>query len=93
MERESGGLMVASSLLCMQQLIRRTLTSAAPGNKTTYISALMHNQGQVHAFERSHARFKTLEKMLERAGCVNVKAQRADFMESKPKDHENVTRM
>ena len=67
--------------------------SAAPGNKTTYISALMHNKGQVHAFERSHVRFKTLEKMLERAGCDNVKAQRADFMESKPKDYENVTRM
>jgi hypothetical protein len=31
--------------------------------------------------------------MLERAGCNNVKAQRADFMESKPKDYENVTRM
>lgn len=53
----------------------------------------MHNTGHVHAFERSHARYKTLEKMLERAGCENVKARRADFMESKPKDFEGVTRM
>lgn len=48
---------------------------------------------QVHAFERSHQRFKTLEKMLKRAGCDNVDAQRADFLESKPDDFANVTRM
>jgi len=66
---------------------------AAPGNKTTFISALMQNKGHVHAFERSHPRFKTLEAMLERAGCLNVDAKRADFMESKPGNFENVTRM
>ncbi|KAJ9114385.1 hypothetical protein QFC20_001528 [Naganishia adeliensis] len=67
--------------------------TAAPGNKTSFISALMDNRGKVHAFERSHQRFKTLEKMLKRAGCNNVEAQRADFLESKPDDFANVTRI
>lgn len=68
---------------------------AAPGNKTSYISALMGNKGQLHAFERSDGRFKTLEKMLDRAGCTNVKARRADFTQSKPESKEfaKVTRM
>ena len=69
--------------------------SAAPGNKTSYISALMGNAGKVHAFERSEGRYKTLEKMLGRAGCSNVTPRRADFLDSKPNDKEfaKVTRM
>ncbi|KAJ9102469.1 hypothetical protein QFC21_002869 [Naganishia friedmannii] len=66
---------------------------AAPGNKTSFISALMGNEGKVHAFERSHQRFKTLEKMLGRASCKNVAAKRADFLESKPGDFAKVTRI
>ncbi|KAJ9121711.1 hypothetical protein QFC22_002331 [Naganishia vaughanmartiniae] len=67
--------------------------TAAPGNKTSFISALMGNEGKVHAFERSHQRFKTLEKMLARASCKNVAAKRADFLESKPGDFAKVTRI
>jgi putative methyltransferase len=50
---------------------------------------------QVHAFERSEGRYKTLEKMLGRAGCSNVLPRRADFLDSKPDDKEfsKVTRM
>ncbi|GHJ87754.1 hypothetical protein NliqN6_4156 [Naganishia liquefaciens] len=67
--------------------------TAAPGNKTSFISALMGNRGKVHAFERSHQRYKTLQKMLDRAGCKNVEARRGDFLESKPEDFANVTRI
>jgi putative methyltransferase len=71
------------------------MNRAAPGNKTSYISALMGNAGKVHAFERSEGRYKTLEKMLGRAGCSNVTPRRADFLDSKPNDKEfaKVTRM
>jgi hypothetical protein len=31
--------------------------------------------------------------MLGRAGCENVEARRADFLESKPQDFADVTRM
>jgi putative methyltransferase len=64
------------------------MSRAAPGNKTSYISALMGNTGKVHAFERSEGRYKTLEKMLGRAGCSNVIPRRADFLDSKPNDKE-----
>ncbi|WVQ74949.1 hypothetical protein IAR50_004557 [Cryptococcus sp. DSM 104548] len=69
--------------------------TSAPGNKTSYISALMNNKSKLHAFERSPNRFKTLEKMLAKAKCANVKAQRADFTDSDPKSKEfkNVTRI
>ncbi|WVQ68080.1 uncharacterized protein L199_006286 [Kwoniella botswanensis] len=69
--------------------------TAAPGNKTSYVSALMNNQGRLHAFERSPNRYKTLTRMLEKAHCKNVIAQRADFLESDPEDkqYKKVTRI
>lgn len=41
--------------------------TAAPGNKTTLLSAL--TRGKVWAFERDRKRFLTLSKMLSIAGC------------------------
>ncbi|WWC90722.1 uncharacterized protein L201_005659 [Kwoniella dendrophila CBS 6074] len=69
--------------------------TAAPGNKTSYVSALMGNKGKLHAFERSPHRYKTLTSMLEKAHCKNVIPQRADFLESDPKskEYKNVTRI
>jgi len=69
------------------------LLSAAPGNKTSYLSALMRNSGKLHAFERSHNRFKTLQKMLARASCKNVEPVRADFLDSDPQEYGKVTRI
>lgn len=87
------------------------MSRAAPGNKTSYVSALMgdkskvsliyQRQGQeklsvqVHAFERSQGRYKTLEKMLAKANCRNVKPTCGDFTETDPtgREYQKVTRM
>lgn len=67
--------------------------TAAPGNKTSLMSALMGCAGTLHAFEKSTYRFKTLEKMLAKAGCSNVTATRGDFTQADPSDYPNVTRI
>ncbi|KAG9017152.1 hypothetical protein FRB90_001576 [Tulasnella sp. 427] len=60
--------------------------TAAPGNKTTHLSALMNNTGKVLAFEKDKRRFATLEKMVSKAGCKNVETNCQDFLQSQPSD-------
>ncbi|KAJ7739302.1 S-adenosyl-L-methionine-dependent methyltransferase [Mycena olivaceomarginata] len=60
--------------------------TAAPGNKTTHLSALMRNLGTVYAFERDRKRFGTLAAMVARAGCTNVAPVHADFLAVDPRD-------
>ncbi|MDD5178517.1 MAG: RsmB/NOP family class I SAM-dependent RNA methyltransferase [Candidatus Nanoarchaeia archaeon] len=45
---------------------------AAPGSKTTQISALMKNTGLIVANELDYIRMKPLTINLERCGCINV---------------------
>ncbi|TXT13093.1 hypothetical protein VHUM_01494 [Vanrija humicola] len=67
--------------------------TAAPGNKTSYMSALMGAEGALYAFERSPNRYRTLCNMLQKAECANVQATRGDFTETDPADYPNVTRI
>ncbi|KAG8926873.1 hypothetical protein FRC00_002483 [Tulasnella sp. 408] len=60
--------------------------TAAPGNKTTHLSALMGNTGRVIAFEKDKKRFATLEKMVSKAGCKNVETNCQDFLQTQPSD-------
>lgn len=60
--------------------------TAAPGNKTTHLSALMNNMGRVVAFEKDKRRFATLEKMVSKAGCKNVETNCQDFLQVQPSD-------
>ncbi|KAJ7056603.1 S-adenosyl-L-methionine-dependent methyltransferase [Mycena amicta] len=60
--------------------------TAAPGNKTTHLSALMGNTGKLFAFERDRKRFGTLSTMIKRAGCTNVDPVNADFLTVDPQD-------
>ncbi|KAG0148018.1 hypothetical protein CROQUDRAFT_42007 [Cronartium quercuum f. sp. fusiforme G11] len=67
--------------------------TAAPGNKTTMLSALVGRKGKVWAFEKDAERFKTLKQMVAKAGCTNVECILGDFLSVKTNDprFENVT--
>ncbi|KAF4547535.1 16S rRNA methyltransferase RsmB/F-like protein 3 [Elsinoe fawcettii] len=70
---------------------------AAPGNKTTHLAAILHENGskevkQVTACERSIQRAQTLETMVRKAGAAgSVEVRKGqDFLALKPDEYADV---
>ncbi|KAI5897760.1 S-adenosyl-L-methionine-dependent methyltransferase [Schizophyllum commune H4-8] len=92
---KSGKLILQDKASCFPPLVLNPPASnkatvidatAAPGNKTTYLSALMGNNGKLFAFERDKRRFQTLKTMVTKAACKNVLPVNADFLTIDPND-------
>lgn len=60
--------------------------TAAPGNKTSHLAAIMKNLGKLYAFEKDPKRFSTLQSMVLKAGCTNVVTVCSDFLLTDPLD-------
>ncbi|KAH6576765.1 hypothetical protein BASA62_001216 [Batrachochytrium salamandrivorans] len=59
---------------------------AAPGNKTSHLSAIMENTGKIYAFDKDRVRLDTLQKLTGRAGCTNIIPQFGSFLDVDPLD-------
>ncbi|KAI8985130.1 williams-Beuren syndrome critical region protein 20 copy A [Pilobolus umbonatus] len=59
---------------------------AAPGNKTSHLSALMKNKGKIWAFDLDSRRLQLLKKLTNRAGCKNITPVHGSFLETDPND-------
>lgn len=65
---------------------------AAPGMKTTHLSAIMKNKGEIYATELHTKRYNDLCQRVESAGCKNVKPFNFDaFLVSPYSDDEAVS--
>jgi len=45
---------------------------AAPGGKTTHLSAIMGNEGSIYAFDVNKRRLSALKNNISRLGCLNI---------------------
>jgi 16S rRNA (cytosine967-C5)-methyltransferase len=63
---------------------------AAPGGKTTHLSALMRNQGSIVALDRNPHRLRSLASNCQRLGATNVSSFVADASQILPfRDHSS----
>ncbi len=76
---ESAGL--ACRLLGARDGMRVLDLCAAPGGKTAYIAALMHDKGEIIAIDRYESRLKILRKNMERLGLTSIQTVETDALE------------
>ncbi|MGB9809239.1 MAG: 16S rRNA (cytosine(967)-C(5))-methyltransferase RsmB, partial [Caldanaerobacter sp.] len=70
--------MLVSKILAPQKGEMVIDVCAAPGGKTTHISQIMENTGEVIAFDLHPHRLKLIEENSKRLGVLNVKAELFD---------------
>ncbi|HEY5537751.1 MAG TPA: 16S rRNA (cytosine(967)-C(5))-methyltransferase RsmB [Acetobacterium sp.] len=61
---------------------------AAPGGKTTYISQLMENKGEIVGRDVSSNRLKLIAEAIQRLGCTNIVLEAQDGCEFQKNDQE-----
>lgn len=59
---------------------------AAPGGKTTYLSQMMEDQGQIIGRDVYASRLKLVEQSIKRLGCTNIRLEDQDGCEFVPVD-------
>ncbi|KAI8078076.1 williams-Beuren syndrome critical region protein 20 copy A [Gilbertella persicaria] len=59
---------------------------AAPGNKTSHLSALMKDTGKIWAFDLDSRRLDLLKRLTNKAGCKNIIPVHGSFLETDPND-------
>ncbi|KAI8576757.1 hypothetical protein K450DRAFT_255440 [Umbelopsis ramanniana AG] len=59
---------------------------AAPGNKTSHLSALVRNTGKIFAFDLDMRRLDLLKRLTNKAGCKNITPLHGSFLEVDPND-------
>ncbi|CDS11029.1 hypothetical protein LRAMOSA03293 [Lichtheimia ramosa] len=59
---------------------------AAPGNKTSHLSALMKNTGHIWAFDLDMRRLDLLKRLTSKAGCSNIEPIHGSFLDVDPND-------
>ncbi|GBD87015.1 ribosomal RNA small subunit methyltransferase B [bacterium BMS3Abin03] len=75
---ESAGL--ACRLLQVRDGMHILDLCAAPGGKTAYIAALMHDDGQIVAIDRFECRLKILRRNMQRLGLSSIKTIETDAL-------------
>jgi 16S rRNA (cytosine967-C5)-methyltransferase len=81
---QSRAAMLVSRVLAPARGERVLDVCAAPGGKTSHISALMGGEGEIVAVERSRARARELERTLTRMRARNVRVEVADATLPRP---------
>lgn len=61
---------------------------AAPGGKTTYLSQLMENKGEIVGRDIFSSRLKLIAEASKRLGCANIVLEEQDGCELQEKDRE-----
>jgi len=62
---------------------------AAPGGKTTYLSQLMDNKGEIVGRDVSSNRLKLIGEAMKRLGCTNIVLEAQDGCELQEEDRES----